>query len=127
MRAASMAQSKQSEGVDAAITGSGDSPWRPYSAISRSAASVLVGMPVEGPAPDVHHHERQLVRHGKPDRLGLQVHPRAARGRHAELARERGAERHVHCRDLVLRLDRAHAELVVARQRVQHLEAGVIG
>jgi hypothetical protein len=36
--------------VEAAITGSGDSPWRPYRAISRSAASVLVGMPVEGPA-----------------------------------------------------------------------------
>ena len=36
--------------MDAAITGSGDSPWRPYSAIIRSAASVLVGMPVEGPA-----------------------------------------------------------------------------
>ena len=29
MRAASMAQLKQSEGVEAAITGSGDSPWRP--------------------------------------------------------------------------------------------------
>ena len=36
--------------MQAATTGSGDSPWRPYSAISRSAASVLVGMPVEGPA-----------------------------------------------------------------------------
>src|SRR5215213_8974036 len=50
IRAASIAQAKQSDGVDAAITGSGDSPWRPYSAIIRSAASVLVGMPVEGPA-----------------------------------------------------------------------------
>jgi hypothetical protein len=50
MRAASIALSKQSDGVDAAITGSGDSPWRPYRAIIRSAASVLVGIPVEGPA-----------------------------------------------------------------------------
>jgi hypothetical protein len=50
MRAASIAELKQSAGVQAATTGSGDSPWRPYSAISRSAASVLVGMPVEGPA-----------------------------------------------------------------------------
>ncbi len=33
-----------------AITGSGDSPWRPYTAISRSDCSVLVGIPVEGPA-----------------------------------------------------------------------------
>ena len=50
IRTASIAPSKQSAGVDGATTGSGDSPWRPYSAISRSAASVLVGMPVEGPA-----------------------------------------------------------------------------
>ena len=33
-----------------AITGSGDSPWRPYSAISRSDCSVFVGIPVDGPA-----------------------------------------------------------------------------
>ena len=33
-----------------AITATGDSPFRPYSAISRSACSVLVGMPVDGPA-----------------------------------------------------------------------------
>ena len=50
IRAASRAVSKQSDGVEAATTGSGDSPWRPYIALSRSAASVLVGMPVEGPA-----------------------------------------------------------------------------
>ena len=34
------------------MTGIGDSPWRPYSAINRSLASVLVGRPVEGPPPD---------------------------------------------------------------------------
>ena len=49
-RTASMAAWKQPAGVEAATIGSGLSPWRPYSAISRSAASVLVGMPVEGPA-----------------------------------------------------------------------------
>ena len=49
MRAASMAVSKQSDGVRAATIGIGDSPWRPYMAIIRSAASVLVGNPVEGP------------------------------------------------------------------------------
>ena len=33
-----------------AITGSGDSPWRPCTAINRSDCSVFVGIPVEGPA-----------------------------------------------------------------------------
>src|SRR5215475_123316 len=47
---ASRAVAKQSPGVAGAITTSGDSPLRPYSAISRSACSVLVGMPVDGPA-----------------------------------------------------------------------------
>ena len=50
IRTASSAMSKQSEGVDGASTTTGDSPFRPYSAISRSACSVLVGMPVDGPA-----------------------------------------------------------------------------
>ena len=50
IRTASSAASKHWPGVAAATIGSGDSPWRPYIAISRSAASVLVGMPVEGPA-----------------------------------------------------------------------------
>ena len=50
IRAASIPAWKQSDGVQGATTGSGDSPWRPYSAAIRSAASVLVGMPVEGPA-----------------------------------------------------------------------------
>ena len=50
IRTASYAQSKQSAGVDAAIIGIGDSPWRPYIACRRSACSGLVGIPVEGPA-----------------------------------------------------------------------------
>ncbi len=50
MRAASMAASKQCAGELAAMIGMGDSPCRPYIASSRSAASVFVGMPVEGPA-----------------------------------------------------------------------------
>src|SRR3954451_1094205 len=49
MRAASTAASKQSAGVHGAITGTGASPLRPYIACSRSACSVLVGRPVEGP------------------------------------------------------------------------------
>ena len=50
MRAASIAAKKQPPGVDAAITGIGDSPLRPYSTFSRSVCSGFVGMPVEGPA-----------------------------------------------------------------------------
>jgi hypothetical protein len=50
MRAASSAAVKHSAGVDADTIGSGDSPWRPYIANNRSACSVLVGIPVDGPA-----------------------------------------------------------------------------
>ena len=50
IRTASIAVSKQSDGVAGASTATGDSPLRPYRAISRSACSVLVGMPVDGPA-----------------------------------------------------------------------------
>src|SRR3990172_544851 len=49
IRAASMTASKASAGVARATIGSGDSPWRPYIAMSRSACSVLVGRPVDGP------------------------------------------------------------------------------
>src|SRR5208283_2293834 len=41
---------KQSPGVEAAMIGTGDSPWRPYIDCSRSVCSGLVGIPVEGPA-----------------------------------------------------------------------------
>ena len=44
-----MATAKQSLGVWGARMGSGASPWRPYMACRRSACSVLVGSPVEGP------------------------------------------------------------------------------
>src|SRR3954469_7389967 len=50
MRAASIAAPKQSPGVAAARTGTGDSELRPKSTSSRSACSGFVGMPVEGPA-----------------------------------------------------------------------------
>src|SRR5208282_307422 len=49
MRLASTAIQKQSAGVAAASTGMGASELRPYSACRRSACSVLVGRPVEGP------------------------------------------------------------------------------
>src|SRR5216684_2124776 len=49
IRLASMATQKQSAGVDAASTGMGASELRPKSACNRSACSVLVGKPVDGP------------------------------------------------------------------------------
>lgn len=49
IRAASTAAAKQSPGDCGATIGTGASPLRPYMAWSRSACSVLVGRPVEGP------------------------------------------------------------------------------
>src|ERR1700687_3689758 len=49
MRLASMATQKQSAGVEAARTGIGASELRQKRAWSRSACSVLVGIPVDGP------------------------------------------------------------------------------
>ena len=49
-RTAWIARSKHSAGVAGAITAIGLSPLRPTIACSRSACSVLVGMPVDGPA-----------------------------------------------------------------------------
>ena len=49
MRTASRAMAKQSAGERGATIATGDSPLRPNIACSRSACSVLVGRPVEGP------------------------------------------------------------------------------
>ncbi len=49
IRTASNAAAKQSLGEEAATIGIGASPCRPYIASIRSACSVLVGRPVEGP------------------------------------------------------------------------------
>src|SRR6266702_6404916 len=49
-RTASIATSKQSVAVAAAITAGGASALRPWTAWNRSDCSVLVGMPVDGPA-----------------------------------------------------------------------------
>ena len=50
IRAASIAALKQSAGLAGATMGTGDSPLRPNMAGSRSVCSVLVGIPVDGPA-----------------------------------------------------------------------------
>ena len=49
IRTASSAASKQSPGERGATIGTGASPLRPNIACSRSACSVLVGSPVDGP------------------------------------------------------------------------------
>ena len=49
IRNASIAISKHSLGVDGATMGTGHSPFLPNIACSKSACSVLVGKPVEGP------------------------------------------------------------------------------
>ena len=49
IRNASIAIGKQSAGVAGATTATGHSPLRPSTAWNRSACSVLVGRPVEGP------------------------------------------------------------------------------
>ena len=77
-------------------------------------------MPVEGPARCTSITIKwKLERDREPDRLGLQVQPGSARGGNAERAPEGGAEGHPDRRDLVLGLNRAHAELRVTRELVE--------
>src|SRR5688572_17008521 len=49
MRAASSEAQKHEGGEYDATIGTGDSPWRPYIAWSKSDCSVFVGRPVDGP------------------------------------------------------------------------------
>ncbi len=67
----------------------------------------------------VDHHERELEADREAERLRLQVEARAAGGGDPELAGERGADRNRGGRDLVLRLQRADAEVLVLRQLVE--------
>ena len=86
----------------------------------RSAASVLVGRPVDGPAAlDVDDQQRQLDGDGQRDRLALQHHAGAAGRGDAEVAGEGGAEGHAARRDLVLGLHGADAEVLVLGQLVE--------
>ena len=68
---------------------------------------------------DVEDDERQLERDRKPDRLRLEDDARAARRRDAERAAEGRAERGADGGDLVLRLEGAHAEVLVPRQLLE--------
>ena len=102
-------------------SGTGDSPFRPNIACSRSACSVLVGIPVDGPGPlDVADDQRQLDRHGQADGLGLQQHAGPGGGRSRPASRRRTAPRAAPtAADLVLGLERADPEALVLGQLVQ--------
>ena len=112
--------SKQPPGVDAASTGTGDSELRPNSTISRSACSGFVGMPVEGPA-----RWTSMTRSGSssmtpsPTVSAFRTTPGPGRRADAERAAERGAERRAGGGDLVLGLEGADAELLVARELLE--------
>ena len=73
---------------------------------------------------NVDDHERQLERHRKPDRLRLEDDARPGGRRHAERAAERRAERRADGRDLVLRLERPHAERLVTRELFENRRCG---
>ena len=129
MRAASSAASKQSPGDCGATIGTGASPLRPNIACSRSDCSVLVGRPVDGPPRWM----SQMTSGSSSDTARPIVSPLSAmpgpggRG-DAERAAERRAERRADAGDLVLGLERAHAEALVLGQLVQDVaDAGVIG
>ena len=125
MRTASTAASKQSAGVDG-----GDHRQRrlAVAAVDRHQQVGLLGLgrhPGRGAGPlHVDDHQRQLEHRRQPDRLRLQVHPGAAGRGDPELAGEGGAERHVGGGDLVLGLDGADAEAVVAGEVVEQLGGG---
>ena len=63
--------------------------------------------------------QRELEAHREAEALALEVDAGATRGGDAELARERGADRDADRGDLVFGLQRAHAEVLVARQLVE--------
>ena len=67
---------------------------------------------------------RQLEAEREPDRLRLEVDARPARARDREAARERGADGRTRGRDLVLGLQRAHAEVLELRQLVEDVGRG---
>ena len=120
IRTASSAMSKQSDGVDGASTATGDSPFRPYSAISRSACSVLVGMPVDGPARWM----SQMIsgsstETARPMVSALSAMPGPEVVVTPSAAAERRAERRADAADLVLGLERADPEPLVLGQLVQ--------
>ena len=118
MRAASIAAWKHCDGLEAATIGTGLSEFRPKSAISRSACSGLVGIPVDGPA-----RWMSRIRSGsssetaRPIVSALRTMPGPDEAVIAERAAEGCAEGGADRGDLVLGLEGDHAE-VLARSEL---------
>ena len=115
-----MARSKHSAGVAGATTGSGESPLRPNMIWRRSDCSFLVGMPVDGPA-----RWTSMTTSGssvitaRPIASDLSAMPGpdvAGQRERAAVARTDGG---ADGRDLVLGLERLHAERLVAGELVE--------
>ena len=119
-RAASTATSKQCDGERGATIGSGASPWRPNIASSRSVCSVLVGMPVDGPArctSTTSSGSSRLI--ARPSASAFRSRPGPDVPVAAERPGERGTDRDRRRGDLVLGLHRAHTEALVPAQLVE--------
>ncbi len=119
-RQASIAKSKHSPGVAGATIGIGESPLRPNITCSRSACSVLVGMPVDGPA-----RWTSMTTSGsstmtaRPIASDLSAMPGPDVAVSADRAAVRRADGRADRGDLVLGLEGLDAELLVARQLVE--------
>ena len=124
------AASKQSAGERGATTGTGASPLRPNIACSRSACSVLVGRPVDGPPRWMSHdHQRQLQRSppGRSSRTSARRPGRTSWSRRARRRRRRRAPRRSPAISSSAWNVR-HAEALVLGQLVQDVaRPGVIG
>ena len=121
IRAASIAASKQSAGERGATIGTGASPLRPNIACSRSACSVLVGSPVDGPPRWM----STMISGSSSDTARPIVSALSATpgpGGRGDAERRRRTTRPSAAPtagDLVLGLERAHAEPLVLAQLVQ--------
>ena len=111
------------------MIGSGASPLRPNIACSRSACSVLVGSPVDGPPRCT-----STTSSGSSSATASPIvslfseMPGPGRGGDAQRAAERRAQRRADAGDLVLGLEGRDAERLVLAQLVQDVaDAGVIG
>ena len=105
----------------AATIGSGDSPWRPYIASSRSACSVLVGRPVDGPprcTSTMQHRQLEADRRARSPRDLRSTPGPLVRG-HRQRARERRADRDAAAAISSSACKRLDAEVLELRQLVQ--------
>ena len=129
IRAASTAASKQSPGDCGATIGTGASPLRPNIACSRSACSVLVGSPVEGPPRCTSTTTSgSSVITARPIVSDFSAMPGPEVVVTPSVPANDGADRGADAGDLVLGLERRDAErLVLADSSCRMSEAGVIG